>query len=536
MKRRHTDDDASADTRATGRRSCTTAAEAEAAECEATHDESLHITIAAAMDAPTTAAILRPAVWSSSAAAASGTVSSRVGSAVVSHTTTAAAAAASSSEQADARTRTHDPDVSMSDVVSRDDIDASSLATDVATVGSSAAVADSIVHAPAIDAPLHVARTRRNPHHSACHMDELITDEMQCVMQLLDVDSLLRFARCSRRLLSDADSDIAWKYQPAYDIKFTCEGLSIGARIRHSLLRHAPATSVDWSGSYPYAWPTDEEVSALLRIPRMTRLVISHCPTEAQLCRIMDHSALDSLTELLLEGVPHLPFDFVDHLVRLASLTSIRVLGSLPHLDPLTALPRLSKLTTLQLGEDDWGPAHDHRRIDAIAQCAHLTDLYVHGMAISGPQFRQFFTSSVSHQLQRVTLNYSFPRGRAAREFTMIPAEDYIAAFQSLHQLRFLCFIFTNDVDDMLEHLHHAPALQTLEIRVMGSPLAHHAMIHGERTWPSVAVLQQLIHRTTTSELHITIVPIASARGRRQTSSAHRYAALDPSRFTYHEV
>jgi hypothetical protein len=348
-------------------------------------------------------------------------------------------------------------------------------------------------------------------------MNELATDEMQCVMQLLDRVSLLQFARCSRRLLSGADSAVAWKYQSSYGIEFACADVDVGGRIRHSLLRHAPAMSVDWildeeSESF---FPTDAEVSALFGVPRMTRLRVSRRLSADLSHRVLSHSALDGLGELTLGDAAELPFGFVDLLICMPSLTSLRIEGNLPYLDPLTALPqlRLRSLTLRVQGSVGWLEPISHTRTVVIAQCAHITDLDIYAPYLYGSRFRLFFTSNCIRQLQRLTIRHFWAHRHPVIGVTL-SAEDYVIAFQSLIQLRFLSLQDVYGVQWMLQHLHHAPALQQVEVRP------------GSELGPSVAVLQQLINRTS-STLHIHLVAPA-------WSDHCRYATLqEPARFTY---
>jgi hypothetical protein len=110
----------------------------------------------------------------------------------------------------------------------------------------------------------------------------------------------------------------------------------------------------------------------------------------------------------------------------------------------------------------------------------------------------------------------------------VIPAEDYIAAFQSLLQLRFLCLDSVYDVDKLLQHLHHAPVLQQLVVRSAGSTTVM-------SRWPTVDVLQQLIQRTSDT-LHIKLVQTKTSVLRLPPRApSQQYAALDPARFTYRE-
>jgi hypothetical protein len=150
MKRRHTED-TPADTHATRRRCSCTSAEAESDAHGATRHESIR-TIGADANAP-------PTTGSSDA-----WMSSRVGPSTI-----------------------RDQDISMSDVPRSDDDAPSITAADLSTHGAaivvSAAIPMSTRGDDAItDAPLAIARTRRDHQHSACHVDQLVTVEMQCVM------------------------------------------------------------------------------------------------------------------------------------------------------------------------------------------------------------------------------------------------------------------------------------------------------------------------------------------------------------------
>jgi hypothetical protein len=388
----------------------------------------------------------------------------------------------------------------------------------------------STVHAK--DAPLDTTTDDRPPMHStkrprhtaqrASHIDALATVEVQLMMQMLDRVSLLAVARSSRRLRSIADSDIAWKYQPPHEIKFGPAEIDVGDRIRQSILRHAPTMSVDWrldeeSESF---YPTDDEVNALLHIPRMSRLRVSAFVTPSQYRQVLTHPALASLSELIFESEAELPIGFIDLLIHMASLTNLEIGRTLPIGDRLTALPQLKKLKKLALC-DSSEDTSEASRTDVIAQCTQLTDLTMFSPGINGPHFRAFFTSNLGHQLERLTLNQFDARGSASHR-EVIPAEDYIAAFQSLLQLRFLCLTDVNDVDDLIRHLHHAPALEMLEVGSLA--------VWPSTAWPSAAALSQLLQRTPVATLHTVIVPgMPEFLG---FALAQRYASLKFSRFT----
>jgi hypothetical protein len=512
MKRRHIDDDESTDNR---RRVCTAAAADDPRE--SIHRESIAPHAYAADGHTTTSVDVTPSASSrsSSADAAAALMSTVVASSgsfvpsmsIASSSSYSTAAAAAVTAAASLIVASDSAEYAMT---TREEMRIEAQNDDSADETTAGDDAQD-------DVPLTIARRRlfrATDSQFACHLDELATVEMQCVMQLLDHTSLLRFARCSHWLLSDADSDVAWKYQSPYHIEFRSRDLAVGNRLRDSLLRHAPAISVDWSsadGAHQVD-ATAAEVSAFLAIPRMTRLRVSRRLSADQSRRVLSHSALDALCELTLGGASELPFGFIDHLVRLKSLTNLQIDTDLPHHDLLTALPQL-KLKTLKL--NDRGDSREPRRTGAIAQCAHLTDLELDAPGFSGPRFRPFFTH-LGPQLRRLTIRWFFARGLGDIS-VVIPAEDYIAVFRSLVQLRFLCLDSVLDVDDLLQHLHHAPVLQTLVVRPFS---------FDESKWPSVTVLQQLIRRTP-SALHVDVEVRPF-----QSSESQRYTALDPARCT----
>lgn len=89
---------------------------------------------------------------------------------------------------------------------------------------------------------------RRSSRH-ACFLALLAPVELQSVMHFINVPSLLAFAQCSRRIYRNADSDFAWKHQPPFRVEFGPAQLQsqLAERTAGSLLRHLPATAVDWT-------------------------------------------------------------------------------------------------------------------------------------------------------------------------------------------------------------------------------------------------------------------------------------------------
>jgi hypothetical protein len=262
-------------------------------------------------------------------------------------------------------------------------------------------------------------------------------------------------------------------------------------------------SSVEWATAEAESDPTDIEVSGLLHIPCMTQLRLSRHLSPADYHQVLTPSGPDSFLELTLGSACKLPSGFVDHLVRLASLTSLRV-TSTRSLGPLTSLPSLCRLSKLSIWDHE---DPERTRSHVITQCAHLIQLEINFPWWYGARFRQFFTSTNMMRLERLAIRYfAFASDDANLLYSPVPPADPVAAFRSLTALRYLHLVGVGQPDPILSTLHHAPQLTEL----VTDPTLLHVL-------PAVEVLQSLLDRTP-STLQIRLISmLPSASWRRHT-------------------
>lgn len=432
-----------------------------------------------------------------------------------------------------------------------------------------------------LDDPL--ASTQLGPSY----INNLAAVEVQSIMQCLDATSLLRLARCNRRMLRDASADIAWSTQPPFAVAFDASEVDLGARIRASLVARAPGVAVVWrratnieddskegevavdnttvggrrgetrtsepgaarggmegvpspANSTASAGSTsvsdaseetaDEEVDALLEIPRIVELQEhrGHIRS-AHWHRIFAAPALVDLVRLKVDHAgesSQLPTGFAGALAKLPRLGLLDIVGELPPGDPLAALAELPCLTALGLndghapgppGEDGQIPPPPPSVLSAVAECTHLTQLWLRLPRLPGAQFRAFFTAPSLSGLELLQLLLF----DAACPIDPVPAADYAASFSALPALRRLSLIAVLRVDALLAGVSSAARLAYLEIE---SKVRDDA---GVRTIPSVEALRVLLRSAQT--LRVTLRTCQTPTFMRQFDQLRE---LDGDRFT----
>jgi hypothetical protein len=122
------------------------------------------------------------------------------------------------------------------------------------------------------------------------------------------------------------------------------------------------------------------------------------------------------------------------------------------------------------------------------AKCAGLKHLAVSHPLLYGRRFIECFRSPNLQRLESLELEH-FSASKHDRRRKPIPPADFIAAFQALRCLHSLTLVQWNDVDDLLPHLVHAPALRSLTLQPDVRPGA-------ESSAPSLAVLRELLAST----------------------------------------
>ena len=115
---------------------------------------------------------------------------------------------------------------------------------------------------PMDDAPISRIRhtNTRRALRSTNHIGLLASAETQLMMQMLDVKSLLKLARCNRRLLADASCAFAWKGK-SFECRFDKNSLDRSTIFNRSLLRFVPLLYVKWMSSWAPSPPSTEDVT-----------------------------------------------------------------------------------------------------------------------------------------------------------------------------------------------------------------------------------------------------------------------------------
>ena len=185
-------------------------------------------------------------------------------------------------------------------------------------------------------------------------MLSLATIEIQCIMQLLDIRSLLRLAQCHRHLQVASRGEFAWKYQT----KGCC--LTVNKRFSESILAFLAHPSTVWLDVEIHIHQKQRsakdtiDLSELQRIPRLTSL---HCSAECpELDRVFLHPE-------------HFPLLHTLHLGQTWWQTMAITSG-------LCQLPCLTRLTVYE-GYDRWDISCLK---NGVIKCERLKELTIEGI------------------------------------------------------------------------------------------------------------------------------------------------------------
>jgi hypothetical protein len=118
-----------------------------------------------------------------------------------------------------------------------------------------------------------------------------------------------------------------------------------------------------------------------------------------------------------------------------------------------------------------------------VAACPQLTHLHVRSPWLYGESFLAFFSSPNMQRLQSLVIEQFSASGDRAAE-----AADFSAAFCLMHSLCSLTLTSVDDIDKLLPHVRHAPALRRLTICTAACDPGCAATI------PSARVLLRLMH------------------------------------------
>lgn len=310
-----------------------------------------------------------------------------------------------------------------------------------------------------------------------CLFDRLSVEEVQSVMHMLDRGSLLRLARCSHRMWSDADSKHAWKWMAPFHI-YICMHMpkaELLARLRTTRLLAHLGSSVRWSSGPLQLVPASEvAIHTILTIPRIERMDIDVILDIQQRMRLFSDPALVTLKHLTLgsENQSPPPAGFLRTLSCLPNLRRLRIRQPPDEGDQLEEIKELTNLRSLTYVDSSARVGANglaNTCAPSIAQCKNLTELHIHLLAVHSGQFRSLFCSpDLSFRLKRLSLT-RFSAGRPLFAWlqprTPIQREEFIEAFRALKQLAHLTFIDTSDLDIILPCVPYLTALAHLTIR-----------------------------------------------------------------------
>lgn len=159
-----------------------------------------------------------------------------------------------------------------------------------------------------IDHLLTPQKCRRSSRRM-CLIDRLASIELQSVMHFLDKKSVLTFARCSRRLHTNADTPFAWKYHRQSLLVNKSTPPDVGSLLTRSLLRHRELR-VDVAADYA--------ISTLLSLRKTTAIHLLEMPPE-QLQPFSSNAAAFKLTSMWV--FPAVPASFLKSFSKLRSLS-----------------------------------------------------------------------------------------------------------------------------------------------------------------------------------------------------------------------
>lgn len=340
-------------------------------------------------------------------------------------------------------------------------------------------------------------------------LHRLATVEQQLIMQFLDKQSLLSFARCSRWLHSAADADFAWRHVSPTRVSMRLLNESWAQPFASSLLRHA-GVYVSWESWYPDSGP-DVEMSNLTHIPSgvaLRSLVCNRRMDAEQFGRLCGLTPMQSLTDLYLLVHP-LPLGFTHLLRQLPALRILTLSGNTldaeETLDALPLLPRLQRLTLSNLRRSGGGFALQHLNMaplihESIGQCRALTYLSLHDSLLDQASFvRMLQSATLAASLAHLHLPNVRLADRSAATLTLDSLAALSAAFSNLTSLRQLTFLAPHiAIADLLLNIVRAlPQLQKLYVRSN----SHLAQLKAGQ-------VEQLLHAAP-SAMHLIYGPVA---------------------------
>lgn len=351
------------------------------------------------------------------------------------------------------------------------------------------------------------------PVTRTAHVERIAVVEVQAIMQFLDPRSLLQFARCSRRLYSDADTDIVWQWRPPFELVIDGSTASrIEAGVRRSLLSHGLFRVVCSSTGF-----TSGCIDAVLAVPHLRELIDEllderGCIADEEWTRILTHEAMRELHVLCVHEKARLPIRLLPHLTQLDSLEFSPLTADATTAD-MEACSSFASLTSLTVHAP---PSPFLDVLPRMVSCDRLTHLSLVRFPLADGEFQRLLTSPNLSRLEHLRLGWFGAN--------LIPAAEYAAAFAALTSLRRLSLHFVRNIDQVLVAcIPHASSthLETLEIdddNSMGAHLLHRI--------PSVGAVETVLAQAPSVHLTLRI------RHPKPHLGPTQFNHLDPQRFT----
>jgi hypothetical protein len=233
----------------------------------------------------------------------------------------------------------------------------------------------------------------------------LASVEVQLCAHFLDSKSILRLARCSRRLHADCDSDFAWKYALPFSV--SCYSPDLLATFRSVLARRAGlalhwfSTPTDERRSHSQLHPAAQEVVA---IPRLRELRFDMDSKRMNSClHVLSHpNVRRHLRVLRFENVINnycAPPEVLSMIGGMPALTTFEFRCSYnnANLAPLLSCPSLTDLSV------QW-PAGVDALFPSLELFTQLRRLTLRGVCFSSGQLQTLFNFDSMKQLQHLSL------------------------------------------------------------------------------------------------------------------------------------
>ena len=305
-------------------------------------------------------------------------------------------------------------------------------------------------------------RPRRSLRFSS-PLDMLAVVELQLVMQWLDLKSKLKAARCSRRLLQAASAPFAWKDSPPF-IVVAWSAANV-RRIGALLLRVAPIQlRMRCLGL--------QSLLCVAAVPVLFGLGLTELPESSldDLPLLLQHLNCARL-ELLRLGRYRYLWPTVDTMRLIARLPQLHTLEMFVPagadgqalLQTLTDAPALTSvdITFTQLAQSEV-------LLGTSTGIAGLCRLSLRDLSFHSGAFLALCSSPNMRRLEHLQLHGVFVASLLTGDVDR-PDNEYRAACCALEQLHSLTLDEAFGINNLLPHLHRAPALRLLSIRCQPS-------------------------------------------------------------------